>query len=233
MNEKKADLAGRAWTALARFGPTAYRGALVAFIASAFAIPLALVATPFVEFLNGMAAQPKGLAQGQYGRVFGQAFQVEREPVRGSIPEETSAYPFEGADHARAKLEAAIPGNPVPMTVENLRRGRVVYDTYCRPCHGDLGLGDGPVVGPNRFPAPPSLHTDGAKGFPDGRIFHLVTYGKGKMPAYGSRIPPADRWAAVGYVRVLQRALDPKPEDLAEAGLPAEPAGSPDAGREG
>jgi mono/diheme cytochrome c family protein len=36
----------------------------------------------------------------------------------------------------------------------------------------------------------------------------MVRYGRGLMPRYGDKIRPADRWAIVNYVRVLQAAAD-------------------------
>jgi mono/diheme cytochrome c family protein len=49
---------------------------------------------------------------------------------------------------------------------------------------------------------------------PDGSLFHIITAGEEKMPSYAEQIRPRDRWLIVNYVRVLHRALDPKPEDL-------------------
>jgi hypothetical protein len=34
------------------------------------------------------------------------------------------------------------------------------------------------------------------------------------MPSYAYQLDPAQRWAVVNYVRVLQRAARPTPEDL-------------------
>jgi hypothetical protein len=39
---------------------------------------------------------------------------------------------------------------------------------------------------------------------PIGRIFDVVTYGVGRMPAHGYLIPPEDRWAIAAYVKALQ-----------------------------
>ena len=57
----------------------------MSFVALAFIIPLAMVAVPFIEFFNDMAAQPKGKTQMTYGRVYGQQLLVERLPVAGVI----------------------------------------------------------------------------------------------------------------------------------------------------
>lgn len=199
-----------------KFSVPVFKAVLVAMVASAFVVPLALVALPFIEFFNGMAVQPKGRPQSLYGRLYGEERLVERAAVAGSVPRGVDPYPFPGNDDETAKLAGEWLVNPVPRTLANLERGRRVFDIYCIVCHGKLGLGDGSVVGPNRFPAPPSLHTDAVKNYPDGQVFHLITRGKGKMPSYASRIRPEDRWAVVNYVRVLQRALDPKPGDPAK-----------------
>ena len=39
-----------------------------------------------------------------------------------------------------------------------------------------------------------------------GKLFATITDGNRNMPPYGSQIPVADRWAIVGYIKVLQRS---------------------------
>ena len=93
--------------------------------------------------------------------------------------------------------------------------GRGEFETYCYVCHGLDGRGNGPVVGPNRIPAIPTLdlHSEQARAYTDGYIWGMVTNGRGLMPSY-RRIPAAVRWQVVAYVRALQSgevdpALDP------------------------
>ncbi len=95
-----------------------------------------------------------------------------------------------------------------------MERGREVYNTYCIACHGEKGDADGSVTGPNRYPAPPSLHTDQARGYSDGTIFHILTRGMNQMPSYAWEVGPEDRWKTIHYVRARQRAMNPTPEDL-------------------
>jgi hypothetical protein len=45
-----------------------------------------------------------------------------------------------------------------------------------------------------------------AETYPDGRLFEVITNGKGMMSGYGYNIPVRDRWAIVAYVRTLQAA---------------------------
>jgi mono/diheme cytochrome c family protein len=83
------------------------------------------------------------------------------------------------------------------------RGGQELFETYCRPCHGDAGAGDGPVTR-SGF-AVLSLLTDRARNFTDGYIYSMIRYGRGLMPRYGDKIVrPDERWAVVEYVRLLQ-----------------------------
>ena len=63
-------------------------------------------------------------------------------------------------------------------------------------------------------PAPPSLHTDQARGYRDGAIFHILTKGTEKMPGYADKLSTEDRWETIHYLRALQRAMNPSPGDL-------------------
>jgi mono/diheme cytochrome c family protein len=197
-----------------RFSPAAYKGLLIAMLAGAFVVPLFFVSLPFIEFFNDMAVQPKGKTQGLYSRLTPPERVVERPPVEGALPHDYVPYRLTGNDDAAAQRAGAALTNPVPVTMDNLQRGRKIYHIYCITCHGEFGLGNGPVVGPNRFPAPPSLHTETARNFRDGYIFHLITRGRGNMPAYADQIETLDRWNVIHYVRALQRAFNPQPQDL-------------------
>ncbi len=203
------------WDKLARWQPgfslRIYKAALVSLVLTAFAVPLILVGLPFIEFLNGMAAQPKGKTQMTYGRVFGEQLIVDRGPVEGTVPRGhfPVELPSKGNTIEEAKAVGATLANPVELTMENLQRGRERYGVFCAVCHGEKGEGNGGVIGPTRFPAPPSLHTDQARGYSDGTIFHIITKGVGKMPPYANELSPEDRWKVIHYVRALQLAVNP------------------------
>jgi mono/diheme cytochrome c family protein len=95
--------------------------------------------------------------------------------------------------------------NPFPMSEEVLAAGQAAYHTYCYACHGDQGQGNGPVVGPDRYPFAPSLVTAPATTRSDGYVYGIIRVGRGLMPAYGGRIAHDDRWFIVNYVRHLQQ----------------------------
>jgi mono/diheme cytochrome c family protein len=117
----------------------------------------------------------------------------------------------------------------LPFAQEKLgevaRRGQERFNIYCAPCHDRVGTGRGMIV-QRGYTQPPSLHTDLSRGFllrqqevalrraPVGYYFDVVTNGFGAMPAYGKQIPPADRWAIIAYVRVLQLSQDASLEDV-------------------
>jgi mono/diheme cytochrome c family protein len=147
-------------------------------------------------------------------------YELSRLPAEGTVPAFSprgDAPPF-----TQAELEtvAAAMSNPVPATPEALARGEAQYLNHCAACHGDVGLGDGPVVAPGRFPfAPPVAAGSPSVGRSDGYLFGVLRVGRGLMPAYGDRMSQADLWSVVHYMRRLQ-GMDPG------AALPEAPAGT-------
>jgi mono/diheme cytochrome c family protein len=108
-------------------------------------------------------------------------------------------------------------GNGMPeeleLTAENagelIRRGKERYGIYCAVCHGASGNGNGitaaygvPVANnPNA-----KLNIISPETYPDGRLYEVITNGKGLMSGYGYNIPVRDRWAIVAYIHTLQAA---------------------------
>lgn len=92
---------------------------------------------------------------------------------------------------------------PFPITRAVLERGRERFEIACAPCHGRTGEGDGMIV-QRGFPAPPSYHTERLRAAPVGHFYDVMTRGYGVMFSQAPRVEPADRWAIVAYIRVLQ-----------------------------
>lgn len=92
---------------------------------------------------------------------------------------------------------------PFTVTVAVLERGQERYDIFCTPCHGLAGDGNGIVVDYG-MPQPTSFHDPDLRAETAGYYFTVITNGTRVMPAYGARIPPADRWAIIAYMRALQ-----------------------------
>jgi mono/diheme cytochrome c family protein len=93
--------------------------------------------------------------------------------------------------------------NPLDSSAAVLASGKVLFETYCKHCHGAKGAGDGKVA--DRFPGVANLKGDAYKNLTEGHIFHVITYGKNLMGAHGSQVSPEDRWKIAKYVKVLQK----------------------------
>jgi mono/diheme cytochrome c family protein len=126
---------------------------------------------------------------------------TQQLPVRGTIPRgfQPLHYVNTVADAERAGRELRFPHPPGAADVD---RGKPLYETYCAVCHGAAGDGDGPLV--PLIPNPPAYSSERVRAMPAGRLFHVITFGSGRMPAYASQVRPADRWSIVAYVQTLQ-----------------------------
>lgn len=131
----------------------------------------------------------------------------------GGIPE----YEFGGLDtyyHTGQIGDYYGTGMPDDLELANaesaaalIRRGRERYGIYCAVCHGESGNGEG-IAGKYGVPGIANLQLPAfqADTYPDGRVYDVITHGKGQMSGYGYNIPVRDRWAIVAYVRTLQEA---------------------------
>ena len=133
-----------------------------------------------------------------------------RTPPPETIHERFRPYPYKNNPEQAKALK-----NPVAITEDSLRYGKLMYDTNCAVCHGERGYGDGYVVdGDKKYPQPPTLTSARVRGWEDGEIYHVITVGQGRMWSYKNNLDPLERWAVVNYVRALQRADFPEPQDL-------------------
>ncbi|MDX1956972.1 MAG: cytochrome c [Leptospiraceae bacterium] len=133
-----------------------------------------------------------------------------RIPPEGTIPVEYEPY-----EHDSIKTYTDVPnGGPkipesIRPTLANYKKGEDKYQTFCYPCHGARGMGNGPVVGPSpKVSYIPNMNLVDksylAVGMTDGQIYHVISRGNGLMPSYGAQIEPEDRWKIVLYLRKLQ-----------------------------
>jgi len=124
----------------------------------------------------------------------------------GTVARGKRPYPFKNKLADRKKAGQVLK-NPIPMTPENLQRGKMKYDIYCAVCHGKDGKGMS-TSDPNTlykmklYPVPPAnLNTETVRNYPDGEIYHVITMGSAIMGAHGSQIKPDDRWRIVNYIK--------------------------------
>src|SRR6516162_2755371 len=153
-----------------------------------------------------MATQPKNrplspsdfFADGRSARPL-----VENTVARGAI--DTDAF----------NVSKDFAGFPPAVKVDErlLRRGEDRYKIFCTPCHGLQGNGDG-MIAMRGMRRPPSYHIDRLRQAPNGYFYDVISNGFGAMYSYSERIPPADRWAIIAYVRALQLSRDIRAADL-------------------
>ena len=114
---------------------------------------------------------------------------------------------------------------PIPISRDDIERGRTRFNIYCTPCHGRLGDGNGMVV-LRGYRQAASYYTDKMMKAPVGHFFDVITNGFGAMPSYASRITPDDRWRITAYIRALQFSESAKITDVPadrQQNLPVEP----------
>lgn len=144
-----------------------------------------------------------------------------RAPAPGTVPR--GGEPF---FYAPGLEEAARAGrelrNPIAATPEAMVRAETLYRTFCQPCHGVTGQGDGPVA--KKFPPPPSYTATGTRDLPAGHLYHVITHGTGRMPSYASQILPEDRWRLVLWIQKLQREPPPSGAEVVAESTPSRAA---------
>lgn len=193
---------------------------------------------PRIHLVQDMDNQPKFRAQ-DANPIFadGRAMRLPPQGVvaRGQL--DFDDHFFRGytlapdaAGKTQIQYRAGLPAQ-VQLSETLLRRGQKQFVTYCAPCHGLDGAGNGPI---NRralelaaqspedtkwIPAA-SLHSDEIRGRAEGHLFNTITNGIRSMPAYGPQLNPDDRWAVVAYVRALQLSQHAPASSLAPEVLP-------------
>lgn len=144
-----------------------------------------------------------------------------RQPPEGTRARGRAYYPYPNAPFKAAEnLKNPLPaGDP-----EVIAKGQLYYEKFCIYCHGEKGNGKGvrATVAPKMTVKPPSLLTDKARNFSDGRIYHIIYNGQGLMGAYRIQLGANEQllgqymtsegeyrgskriWAVVHYIRRLQ-----------------------------
>lgn len=135
---------------------------------------------------------------------------VEGTVAQGELREDDAKYRGKSADGSFVAV--------APVTVDEalLKRGQERFNIFCAPCHDEAGSGKGTVI-KRGYPLPIDLGGDRVKTMPDGEIYNVISNGVRNMPAYRKQIPVEDRWAIVGWVRVLNKS-----QHASVADVPAE-----------
>ncbi len=96
------------------------------------------------------------------------------------------------------------PASPVtPPTPGLALRGKALYGQYCKTCHGETGVGDGP--GGAGLPVRNLVAMGTAMCGQDNAILDTIRRGVGKMPGF-PQLDAQQRRDILAYVRLLQNA---------------------------
>jgi mono/diheme cytochrome c family protein len=137
-----------------------------------------------------------------------------RLPVAHTVRRNAFGWtPYRGTNDSTGLRLANRLVNPFEASPAILDHGKVLFETYCKHCHGAKGGGDGKVaqgvkidgVDHSMYPGVANLRGDAYKNITEGHIFHVITYGKGLMGAHGSQVSEEDRWKIAKYVKELQK----------------------------
>ena len=98
-------------------------------------------------------------------------------------------------DRVPAKDHSRV--NPLASHSDSVAAGSLIYREYCEQCHKADGMGDGKKK--------PSLRSDRIKSVTDGDLEWFLRQGdlRHGMPSW-SRLPEAQRWQLVTYLRSIQ-----------------------------
>lgn len=175
-------------------------------VVAGFGIYMAQKMIPVVPPISRIHDQPK-LNAFQQSTFFSDGRGM-RPAVAGTVARGRMPVDFKTPEEAGKLLV-----NPLPLTERTAERGRKVYNDHCAVCHG--AVGDGVARLSSAYGATPAnLIVESARAQPDGYLYGVIMLGKNSMPSYAADLDEDDRWAAVHYVRVLQRSQNAKDEDL-------------------
>ncbi len=163
-----------------------------------------------IEIWDDMDRQPKFKPQST-NSFFRDNLQAARYPVPGTVArghlKEDEAF-YTGMTDGKY-----VAYNPVKIDANLLKLGQQRFNTYCSPCHGRTGSGQGIVTVKSGWIAS-NLYEERVRNFADGDLFDVISHGRRTMPGYRFQVAERDRWAIVAYVRALQRAQNGTMEDV-------------------
>ncbi len=94
--------------------------------------------------------------------------------------------------------------NPLAQDAAAAKEGKKLYITYCAPCHGNAGKGDG-IAAAAVNPKPADHTSESVQSHSDGAIFWKMTEGRGPMISYKQLINDNQRWQLVSFIRTLAK----------------------------
>jgi len=100
-------------------------------------------------------------------------------------------------------MSAARLPNPHVFGPESADTAKVLFETYCFPCHGLGAKGDGLVAA--KFQTPPDLTAGKYLHAPDGYLYSVARNGIRIMPPQSENTTARERWLIISHLRSLQK----------------------------
>lgn len=95
--------------------------------------------------------------------------------------------------------------NPIPLTMQSIRKGKQLYARYCTLCHGADGKGDTQMreflkTAPANFTDQQWVYGDG-----DAQLFDVISNGRldRDMEAFAEKMSEERIWHVINYLRFL------------------------------
>ena len=94
--------------------------------------------------------------------------------------------------------------NPLAGDMGALKDAKKLYLTYCAPCHGNAGKGNG-IASASLNPKPADHTSALVQSESDGSLYWKLTEGRAPMPSYKLALPDIQRWQLINYIRSLAK----------------------------
>ncbi len=104
--------------------------------------------------------------------------------------------------------------NPLPLTVDTVEQGKMLFIRECWICHGDAGKGEG-IYNDAIRPIPPDFSDKGHYStFTDSDYFWRISEGLPwtAMPVWKNLLSEQERWELVHYIRVNFTQTEKRPK---------------------
>jgi mono/diheme cytochrome c family protein len=155
----------------------------------------------------------------------GNKIYYDRMPAAGAVKRGQVTI-YHGTNDSIGIINSKTLVNPISDTLAiaaDKSESERLFNIYCGICHGPKLDGQGPLVTSGKWAGVPANLMDIAKFgkiiYPDGQVFHSITYGKNTMGGYASQLNSKQRWMLVNYIRFKQATV--KPATPAGAANPA------------
>ena len=128
-----------------------------------------------------------------------------RLPVNGTIARGQGAFVYPHPNNGAGYEASSSFASWVPKTEANVAEGERLYNIYCWHCHGKKGKNNGPIFKEKKMPGPawPGYEAEYIKNLPAGKIYHVITFGKGLMGPHAAMLDPEERWKVIHHVKHL------------------------------